>query len=98
MTKHHLLRDDIPNLRYAMQAALTGFYRLETLTVEGAVLSLEKKGDALAHTIKAAFEPADEPSRVTLEMIAPVLAGLFEDLASGYRKSIHAQDPEEEPD
>jgi AcrR family transcriptional regulator len=97
MTKHHLLRDDIPNLRYAMQAASTGFYLLETLNAEGAGLPLEEKGDALAHTIKAGFEPAGEPPRATLEVIAPVLAGLFEDLASDYRKSIHAQDPEDEP-
>ncbi|MEC3976285.1 TetR/AcrR family transcriptional regulator [Amycolatopsis sp. H20-H5] len=92
MIEHGLLRDDVPDIRYAMQATSLGFYLLETVSAEDADLALELKGDAFARTVKAAFEPAGETPAAAVAAVAPVLIAVFEDLVSSYRKVIYPDD------
>ncbi|MGH3794579.1 MAG: TetR/AcrR family transcriptional regulator [Pseudonocardiaceae bacterium] len=96
MTRHRLLRDDVPNLAYAMQAATTGFYLIDNLNADVADLDRQAKADALAHTIRHAFEPAAEPDPAVVAATASELSAVFEDLIASYRTWIysHAQAPE----
>lgn len=90
MTRHHLLRDDIPNLTYAMQAAATGFYLVDNLEPElVADLDQDARADALAHTIRHAFEPAGEPDPATTAAAAAELGAALEELLTSYRKWIY---------
>lgn len=89
MIEHGLLRDDVPDIRYAMQATSLGFYLLETTASEELQLALELKGDAFAHTVKAAFEPPGEVPAAAIDAVAPTLIAVFEDLVSSYRKVIY---------
>jgi AcrR family transcriptional regulator len=97
MHRHRLLRNDVPNLGYAMQVTSIGFYLIDAEPIEGARLDLEARADALAHTIRHAFEPAETPSPSAVTAIAVELTSVFEELISGYRKWIYANNPAPEP-
>jgi AcrR family transcriptional regulator len=88
MTERHLnllyerglLADDPaadPLLSYRLSAAAAGSFLLEGVP-GGVELDLEDKADALATTIRRAFEPATEPSPETLRSAAAELAELVE--------------------
>lgn len=91
MTRHRLLRDDIPNLVYAMQAAATGFYLIDNLDPDVVNLDPAAKADALAHTLRQAFEPAGAPDPAAVAASAAALSTVFEDLIASYHKWIYSQ-------
>jgi AcrR family transcriptional regulator len=92
LTRHGLLRTDVPNLRYALTATQSGFYQLEGLAQESEVLDQEAKADALAHTVRAAFEPPGAPSRRMLAAAAAELGALFDNIIGEYQKWIYSDD------
>jgi AcrR family transcriptional regulator len=94
MARHGLLRTDVPNLRYALQAAQNGFYLTEGIDPDRAVIEPEARADALGHIIRAAFEPAGKPSRQVLAAAAAELAAVFDDIIGNYRKWIYSDDGE----
>ena len=83
LQRHGLLADDTsadPTLLYRLSAAVLGSYLLEggppTSAIPGADLDLETKADALATTLRRAFEPSAEPSQATLQAAADELTDL----------------------
>lgn len=70
---------DLTLQAYAFSATITGFCLVEPLLTEEEQIPLEAKGEALAQTIRAAFEPELLPSPTELqEKIVPLLTQLFE--------------------
>jgi AcrR family transcriptional regulator len=92
LTRHGLLRSDVPNLRYALESAQNGFYQMEGVDQDSEVLAPEAKADALAHVVRAAFEPPGEPSRRKLAAAANELCALFENILGEYQKWIYSDD------
>lgn len=97
MIRHRLLRDDIPNLRYTLQASTLGFYLLDGVDPDAAALGTEAKADAIAHTVREAFEPTGTPDAASLTAAATEITAVYEHLISSYRKWIYAHDPQREP-
>lgn len=93
MTRRGLLRDDVANLPYALQATMTGFYLIDTVEADIDDLDPEAKADALAHTIRHAFEPAGDPDPEALAATASELCTSWEDLIVLYRKWIYSSGP-----
>ncbi|HEV2783727.1 MAG TPA: helix-turn-helix domain-containing protein [Actinophytocola sp.] len=91
--RHGLIRTDVPNLRYAMTAVSTGFYLIEG-DPASASLDAQAKADALAHTIRVAFEPAGRPSRRALAAAAAEVAAVSDDIIGSYRKWIYSDNGE----
>jgi AcrR family transcriptional regulator len=87
MIEHGLLRDDFPDLDYAMQAAVAGYFLVDA-DLPGP--DHEARADAMARTVRAAFEPAEEPDPATLRLVSDKLITLFSELSSAYRKCIYA--------
>jgi AcrR family transcriptional regulator len=92
LTRHGLLRSDVPNLRYAMTSAANGFYQAERFGQDSEVLDPEAKADALAHTIRAAFEPSGKPSRRVLAAAATELGALLDNIIGEYQKWIYSDE------
>lgn len=90
ITRHRLLRDDVPNLVYALHAAITGFYAVDNLEPEIAELDLHAKADALAHVVRHSFEPDTEPTPEALAATVRETDALFSDLIATYRKWIYS--------
>lgn len=88
MIEHGLLRDDFPDLDYAMQAAVAGYFLVDA-DLPGP--DHEARADALARTVRAAFEPAAEPDPATLRLVSEQLITLFTELSSAYRKCIYSE-------
>lgn len=97
MQRDGFLRDDVPNLRFAMQASAIGFYQPDVVAPEEAQIDLESKSAALARVIRHAFEPAKLPSAAKVNAAATELTSIFEELISGYRKWVYANNPAPEP-
>lgn len=95
MVRYGLIRADVPHLTYALNAATLGFYLSDTLSDEFEGIALEDKAEALAYTIRTAFEPAGEPDPAAVAAVAAALGSALEELVSGYRKGIYAHDPTE---
>lgn len=92
--KHGLLADDPaadPALSYRLSAAVTGSFLLEGVPGMGD-LSLEDKADALATTLRRAFEPAAEPKPQVLRGSASELADLYEQWAAELAKALPGGD------
>ncbi|HEX6359045.1 TetR/AcrR family transcriptional regulator [Actinophytocola sp.] len=92
LTRHGLLRGDVPNLRYALSATQNGFYLSESLDPDSEALDHEAKADALAHIVRAAFEPSGKPSRRVLAAAADELGALFDNIIGEYQKWIYSDD------
>ncbi|MGW5362663.1 TetR/AcrR family transcriptional regulator [Actinopolymorpha pittospori] len=78
--KHGLLADDPvadPLLTYRLSAAVAGSYLLEGLP-GAADFDLDAKAEALATTVRRAFEPSTEPTPATLRDAAAELTALHE--------------------
>lgn len=88
LTEYGLLRDDVPNLAYALHAATAGFYTADPPTSEFK-LAAEARADALAHVVRAAFEPARAPRRSVLVGAAAATSEIFADLIPPYRAWIY---------
>jgi len=89
ITRHGLVRTDVPDLFYAWEATTNGFYLLDSISPAFTSLDAETKADALARTLRAAFEPAEEPSEEALTAAAAELSTIFANIASSYRKWIY---------
>ncbi|WP_326833879.1 TetR/AcrR family transcriptional regulator [Amycolatopsis rhabdoformis] len=92
-----LLRDDIPDVRYALSAAAAGFYLYSNVNPQFTDMPLEAKADALARVIREAFEPPGEPDPGTVEKAAAELRAVFETYASAARAVIYPRKTTTEP-
>ncbi|WIX97796.1 TetR/AcrR family transcriptional regulator [Amycolatopsis mongoliensis] len=97
MLRRGLIRSDVPNLTYALNAATLGFYLGDTLSDEFDGIPLEDKAAVLAHLIRTAFEPPGEPDPAAVADVAAELSSALEELVSGYRQGIYAHDPTRAP-
>lgn len=97
MTERGLLRDDVPNLLFALRSSALGFYLMDSFTYDGADLTIEEKADALAHIVRTAFEPPEKPSPSNVAACAAEVIQVFADLTSRYRAWIYRRDETEEP-
>jgi AcrR family transcriptional regulator len=97
MLRHGLIRSDVPNLTYALNASTLGFYLGDTLSDEFGGIPLEEKAEVLAHMIRTAFEPAGDPDPAAVAEVAAELGSALEELVSGYRQGIYAHDPTKAP-
>ncbi|MER7011090.1 TetR/AcrR family transcriptional regulator [Saccharopolyspora sp. NPDC000359] len=89
ITKHGLVRDDVPHLAYAINASTLGFYTMSSLKPGVPELDDESAADVLAHTVRHAFEPDDDPDPTLLVSAANEIADLFDDLDTSYREWIY---------
>lgn len=88
MIEHGLLRRDFPDLGYAMQAAISGYFLVDE-DLPGP--DREARADALARMVRAAFEPDDEPDPATLRLVRDRLLALFDDLCDAFHKCIYSR-------
>ena len=91
LVERGMLRD-LPDLQFAVEAAVLGHYVIDTFTSHHQ-LELEAKADSLARTVRAAFEPEDEPDPAAVARTATEISALMRDLTDGYRKWIYGSDP-----
>lgn len=89
MIDRRLLRGDVPHLEYAMHAVISGFFLCDELDPQGAELDPAAKADALAHTIRHAFEPSGEPDPAVVAAAAAEVRSLYESVLSDYRAWIY---------
>jgi AcrR family transcriptional regulator len=78
-----LLRTDssLPVQAYAFSATITGFTLIDPLLTEEDQVPLEEKADAMAQTIRLAFEPEVLPTSAILqEQAVPRLIGMLEQI------------------
>lgn len=92
MLRHGLLRDDVAHLAFSLQATSAGFWLIDSVDPDTAGLDPEARADALAQTIRRAFEPPDEPGRDAVVAAAAELRVLFEDLIATYQKWIYTSE------
>jgi AcrR family transcriptional regulator len=97
MLRHGLIRSDVPNLTYALNASTLGFYVGNTLSDEFEGIPPEEKAAVLAYLIRTAFEPPGEPDPRAVAEVAVELSSALEELVSGYRHGIYAHDPTRAP-
>lgn len=97
MIRHRLLRDDVPHVAHALRATVTGFYLIDSLHGEDIHQDLAGKADALAHTVRHAFEPAGEPDPAAVTAAASELTAVIDGLLASYREWIYAPDPASRP-
>lgn len=95
MMRYGLLRDDVENLPYALQAAGAGFFVAEHLNPFGNVPDVDAKARALAHTVRHAFEPPNAPDSEAVRAAADEICEIFDRLVAVYRKWIYEHDPEQ---
>lgn len=93
LIRHGLLRDDVPNLDYALTAVHAGFYLYDTVSPKSAMPDVEAKAVSLAHIIRHAFEPAREPDPADVTQAAAELAALFAELIPPYLNWIYNAGP-----
>ncbi|MFJ1764509.1 TetR/AcrR family transcriptional regulator [Amycolatopsis sp. NPDC088138] len=97
MLRHGLVRSDVPNLTYALNASTLGFYVGDTLSDEFEDIPPEEKAEVLAYTIRTAFEPPGDPDPRAVAEVAADLSAALEELVSSYRQGIYAHDPTRAP-
>jgi AcrR family transcriptional regulator len=88
--RHGLLADDPtvdPAVFYRLSTAVNGAFQLEGAPGMGD-LGLEDKADALATTLRRAFEPAAEPTPRALEGAASEVTDLYEQWAVELAKAL----------
>lgn len=80
---HGMLLDDPatdPSLPYRLSASTAGFFLLERMLPD--TIDVEAKADALAVTVRRAFEPLRPPSSADVAAAAPVITGLYEQMVT----------------
>ncbi|TDE36166.1 TetR/AcrR family transcriptional regulator [Nonomuraea mesophila] len=87
--KYGLLRSDVPHLAHALSAAQMGFYVLDGAEAADSALDLDSRADALAFTVREAFEPAEQPSPEVLAAAATEFITIFSALIPPYRQWIY---------
>ncbi|MFI0420238.1 TetR/AcrR family transcriptional regulator [Spongiactinospora sp. 9N601] len=84
-----LTRQDIPHREQTVSAVSASFYLLDAISPDTSALTPEDKADALAFTMRNAFEPAGEPDPDALAAAAAEYIAIFEELIPPYRKWIY---------
>jgi AcrR family transcriptional regulator len=97
MLRHGLIRSDVPNLTYALNASTLGFYVSNTLSDEFEGIPPEEKAEVLGYMIRTAFEPPGDPDPAAVAKVAAELTAALEELVSSYRNGIYAHDPTRDP-
>ncbi|MFF3438236.1 TetR/AcrR family transcriptional regulator [Streptosporangium sp. NPDC002721] len=97
MTRHGLLRDDVPNMAYTLSATMTGFHLHEPENLMGIEVGTRAKAEALAHVVRYAFETPEPPGPEELAKAASEVIAVFEALIPSYRIWIYAYDRTHEP-
>ncbi|MEU8378784.1 helix-turn-helix domain-containing protein [Streptosporangium sp. NPDC048865] len=97
MTRHGLLRDDVPNMAYTLGATMTGFHLHEPENLMGVEVGMRAKAESLAHVVRHAFETPEPPGPEELATAAAEVVAVFEDLLPSYRSWIYAYDRTREP-
>ncbi|MEU0569214.1 helix-turn-helix domain-containing protein [Nonomuraea sp. NPDC005983] len=92
LAEHGLIRPDVPDLVYTVTASNIGFYLLDWLDPPAADSDLRQRADALAYTVKHAFEPPVPPGRDALEAVAERAIALLEEPLPQYRAQIYTYD------
>ncbi|GAA3354260.1 TetR/AcrR family transcriptional regulator [Saccharopolyspora gregorii] len=92
-----LLRDDLPDLAYTLNAAALGFFLADDYKPTLSGIDRESKADALAHTIRHAFEPPAEPDPAVVRAVAGRIDALLAELINGYRELFDALDAANAP-
>jgi AcrR family transcriptional regulator len=95
--RNGLLRDDVPDLPYALSAASIGFYLRETTDTARPDLTAEDRADAMARVVQAAFEPPGEPDPAAVEAAATELRSVFEAYVSACRAVIYTGESAKPP-
>ncbi|MGK3202792.1 TetR/AcrR family transcriptional regulator [Amycolatopsis sp. MEPSY49] len=90
LIRHGLLRADIPNVRFATNAAALGYYVHQNFTDEYAGIDVQAKADALAHTIRTAFEPPGEPDPAVVVAAARELGAVLTKFNAAHRAAIYS--------
>jgi AcrR family transcriptional regulator len=79
-------------VRYALDAIITGFFRLErpALSTPRHDVPLERKADQLAQTARRTFEPHRHPDAATIQQAAHEVTSLHQQLLAEYRAELFA--------
>ncbi len=88
--KNGLLRSDIDLkvLHYSLKATVNGFLMIERYLSEDEQISLEAKADALATTIKRAFEPTAPLSGKEMQNVAKVIGDYLTNMLAYYEQKL----------
>ncbi|MEU6130657.1 TetR/AcrR family transcriptional regulator [Saccharopolyspora sp. NPDC047091] len=87
-----LLRADVPDLAYTLNAAALGFFLADDYKPAVSGIDRELKADALAHTIRYAFEPPERPDPAVVRAVADRIDALLTELITDYRELFDALD------
>lgn len=79
---------DLSSQSYALRAAVTGFLIMEPQQGEENELSLEQRAEALARTIRSAFEPDQLPPKEKLIQVAGEMGRWLEKLVAVFEAKI----------
>lgn len=79
---------DLSLQSYALRATITGFLMIEPGQVEESDLSLEQRAEALAQTVRSAFEPEQLPAADTLIQVAGEMERWLETLIVAFEAKI----------
>ncbi|MGA8115308.1 MAG: TetR/AcrR family transcriptional regulator [Actinocatenispora sp.] len=90
LTRHGLLRADVPNLTYAWSAVHSGFHVLDNLDPAAGELDVRARADSLAHVVRTGFEPTTAPGPRVLATAAAEVVAVFEEVIPPYREAIYA--------
>lgn len=89
LTRHGLLRDDVPNAAYAWSAIQAGFHLLADLDAPTGEMDVDAQAQSLAYVVRSTLEPAGEPDQQAVTAAASELVGVFEDILPPYRAWIY---------
>ncbi|MCX2732535.1 TetR/AcrR family transcriptional regulator [Saccharopolyspora sp. NFXS83] len=92
-----LLRTDVPDLAYTLNAAALGFFLADDYKPALSGIDREQKADALAHTIRHAFEPPGAPDAAAVHAVADRVDALLTELITRYRELFTALDAANAP-
>ena len=86
---HGLIRADLPHAYAALSATATGFFLTDRINPDYAELGDEAKADALANTIRAAFEPGEPADQESLAAAANEVADLYDEVTARFQEWIY---------
>jgi AcrR family transcriptional regulator len=97
LRQHGLMRTDmdLEAQRYAVNAVTTGFYLVEPLAFGLPEPTLAAKAEAIAQTIRNAFEPSRRPDPEVLRMLAPKAIAMFEQVRESCLQRVHGDQTRE---
>jgi AcrR family transcriptional regulator len=74
---------------YTLQVISSGASLVQPYLPAALDLPLRDKENTLAHAVRAALEPAGEPDRAALDVVAPRVIALLTNIADRYHDAIH---------